>query len=61
MRSGDWKLIVNPREAIDGVKLEKMILTNLREDPKEEKNYVESNLEKVDELLKLREQYINSL
>lgn len=61
VRSGDWKLIVNPREAIDGVKLEKMILTNLREDPKEEKNYVESNPEKVDELLKLREQYINSL
>lgn len=64
VRHGDWKLLFN---AIDvrpndrNVTLEGLFLTNLKMDPSESRNLLESYPQQAGELLELRLQYVASL
>lgn len=64
VRCGDWKLINNAIDVLPNDKneqIEGLYLTNLKEDATESNNLKDKYPQKVEELLKLRKQYEDSL
>uniref|UniRef100_UPI0018E17AB2 hypothetical protein n=2 Tax=Pareuzebyella sediminis TaxID=2607998 RepID=UPI0018E17AB2 len=64
VRKGPWKLIGNvnePRGKEKSLKLPKLYLVNLEEDIAEEHNLVESNQDKLNELLELHKNWLSSV
>jgi len=64
VRKGPWKLIGNvnePRGKEKSIKLPKLYLVNLAEDIAEEHNLVESNQDKLNELLQLHKSWLSSV
>ena len=65
VRSGDWKLIGNPLDVKNNDKNEKLsdklYLTNLVIDNAEQTNLAQKHPEKVKELMRLRDKYIESI
>ncbi|NIA13146.1 MAG: sulfatase-like hydrolase/transferase [Nitrospiraceae bacterium] len=61
VREGDWKLIVNSRDTTDGKAKTppvRLFLANLAEDVGEQRDFAESNPEKVERLRRLHERWI---
>lgn len=64
VRKGPWKLIGNvrePRGKEEPVDLPELFLVNLEEDISEQKNLAESQPKKLDELLGLHKNWLNSV
>lgn len=64
VRQGDWKLLGNPQDRSSNKPVEHsggLYLVNLKEDIGETRNLAEDHPEKLKELLKLREEYLESL
>lgn len=64
VRSGDWKLIGNPRDTSNKAALgpkDKLFLSNLAKDHSEMKNLAEANPDIVEKLQKLHSEWVDSL
>ncbi|QDU39983.1 Arylsulfatase precursor [Maioricimonas rarisocia] len=64
VRDGDWKLLGNPQDRSNKGKLtadDRLFLVNLAEDPAESRNVAGEHPEVLERLVKLREEYVESL
>ena len=64
VRKGDWKLIGNPRDVLENDKFinhKGLFLANIKEDPSESQNLAEKYPQKVQELQKIRDEYVKQL